>query len=176
MSGPGAGRAQQVQEVMDAFRRVVRELRLSGGEVERKLGISSAQLFVLHELGESPGCSIGEVAERTHTDQSSVSTVVSRLVTAGLAKRSASAEDGRRAELTLTARGRALLRRAPRTAQERMLKAIAKLPGRERQVLARSLTQLVDEMEVTNGAAANGKPHGRIRAKKTRRKPRGNSK
>jgi DNA-binding MarR family transcriptional regulator len=153
MSGAGAGKAREVREVMDAFRRVVRELRLSGGQVERKLGISSAQLFVLHELGNSPGCSIGEVAERTHTDQSSVSTVVSRLVSAGLVKREASAEDGRRAELRLTTRGKALLRRAPGTAQERMVKALAGLPARERHVLARSLTQLVDEMGAVNGSA-----------------------
>ena len=148
-------KTREVQNVMDAFRRVIRELRLSGGEVERKLGISSAQLFVLHELGKNPGCSIGEVADRTHTDQSSVSTVVSRLVSTGFVKRSASAEDGRRAELRLTARGRALLRRAPSTAQQRMVTALESLPQRQRQLLARSLTQLVDEMEGgTNGASA----------------------
>lgn len=146
--------AREVQNVMDAFRRVIRELRLSGGEVERKLGISSAQLFVLHELGKNPGCSIGEVADRTHTDQSSVSTVVSRLVSTGLVKRTASAEDARRAELRLTARGRALLRRAPDTAQQRMVTAVESLPARQRQLLARSLAQLVEEMGESNGTSA----------------------
>lgn len=131
---------------MDAFRRVVRELRLSGGQVERKLGISEAQLLVLRELEQDPGCSIGEVAERTHTDQSSVSTVVSRLASGGLVKRDASAEDGRRAELRLTARGRAMLRRAPNTAQQRMVSALDVLPARERRMLGRLLTQVVEEM------------------------------
>lgn len=158
MSRTAAGKTGEIREVMDAFRRVVRELRLSGGEVERKLGISSAQLFVLHELGKHPGCSIGEVAERTHTDQSSVSTVVSRLVSAGLAKRAASAEDGRRAELTLTARGKSLLRRAPSTAQARMVTALGTLPARQRQVLARSLSQIVEQMGEPNGASH---PRGR---------------
>lgn len=164
MSRPVAGKTREIREVMDSFRRVVRELRLSGGEVERKLGISSAQLFVLHELGKNPGCSIGEVADRTHTDQSSVSTVVSRLVSAGLAKRSASAEDGRRAELTLTARGKSLLRKAPDTAQARMVAALGSLPARQRQVLARSLSQLVEEMGVSNGSASPR--HARSRRRK----------
>ena len=166
MSRPVAGKSREIREVMDAFRRVVRELRLSGGEVERKLGISSAQLFVLHELGKNPRCSIGEVAERTHTDQSSVSTVVSRLVSAGLAKRSASAEDGRRAELTLTARGKALLRRAPNTAQARMVTALGSLPARQRQVLARSLTQLVEEMGESNGVSHPVRARTRGRSKR----------
>ncbi len=156
---------------MDAFRRVIRELRLSGGQIERKLGVSSAQLFVLHELGEHPGCSIGEVAERTHTDQSSVSTVVSRLVSTGLVKRSAAADDGRRAELRLTARGRGLLRRAPDTGQQRMVAALTALPARQREMLARSLAQLVDEMETPNGSSAvslgnHARSHARNNKKK----------
>ncbi|HEX3345342.1 MAG TPA: helix-turn-helix domain-containing protein, partial [Polyangiaceae bacterium] len=64
---------------MDALRRVVRDLRLSARDAERSAGISGAQLFVLQSLRNEAAASLNELAERTLTDQSSVSVVVKRL-------------------------------------------------------------------------------------------------
>src|SRR5688572_25209379 len=83
----------EITNVMDALRLVVRALRISTRAVEKEIGISGAQLFVLQRLEDSPARSVNELAERTSTHQSSVSTVVSRLVERGLARRAPSAED-----------------------------------------------------------------------------------
>src|ERR1700730_535689 len=71
------------QRILDSIRRLVRLLRLSDRVAQRELGLSAAQLFVLQELGKTPALSLSEVAERTRTDQSSVSVVVTRLVGSG---------------------------------------------------------------------------------------------
>lgn len=139
----GAGGAS-VRDVMNGLRRLIRVLRLSDAEVDQRVGISSAQLFVLAELGAVPGCSVGELANRTHTDQSSVSTVVTRLVQRGLVARAPSQKDRRRVELRVTPKGRALLRRAPRTTQARLVAGIAALPAARRRALAVSLAEVVD--------------------------------
>ena len=73
-----------IRAVMDALRRIVRALRISARAVEARLGINSAQVFVLHQLKKQDASSIDELAERTLTHQSSVSAVVGRL--AGLVK------------------------------------------------------------------------------------------
>lgn len=127
---------------LDALRRIVRYLRLADREVEHACGVSVAQLFVLRQLADTPALSLGELADRTLTDQSSVSTVVARLVERDLVTRKPSAEDRRRAELRLTARGRRLARSAPRSPQEQMIGAIRAMTPARRAALVRSLEGL----------------------------------
>jgi DNA-binding MarR family transcriptional regulator len=109
------------------------------------VGVSSAQLFVLQSLAGGPGVSLGELATLTHTDQSSVSVVVSRLVRRGLVKRAVSANDARRLELSLTTRGLALLDTAPSPLQANLLGAIQHLPEAERRHLADLIERVVDD-------------------------------
>jgi DNA-binding MarR family transcriptional regulator len=143
------------RDVLDAIRHIVQALRESSRAAEKYVGLSSAQLFVLHALEESPGLSLNELAERTRTHQSSVSAVVSRLTRARLVERGTASGDARRAEIRLSSRGRTRLRRTPRTAQERLVQAVDGLPKAERTRLALLLRRLVDEMGLeTRGPAA----------------------
>jgi DNA-binding MarR family transcriptional regulator len=148
------------QDVLDAIRRIVQALRESSRAAEKHVGFSSAQLFVLHALEESPGLSLNDLAERTRTHQSSVSAVVSRLTRARLVERGIARGDARRAEIRLSSRGRTRLRRTPRTAQERLVQAVDGLPKAERRRLAALLRRLVDEMglESSNPAAMFHEP------------------
>lgn len=128
--------------LLDALRSVGRELRVSGRESEQRLGIHPAQLHALQQLAEKPCRSLAELAERTHTDPSSVSVVVQRLVERGLVERTAASDDRRRTELSVTATGRTLLRRATVTAAHRLDEAVRALPQRDLAVLTRSLVAL----------------------------------
>jgi DNA-binding MarR family transcriptional regulator len=137
---------RDVRTVMDGFRHVVRALRVSARAAEKGAGISAAQLFVLQQLGEKQALSIGELAERTATDQSSVSVVVGRLAGRRLVTRRHGARDGRRVEVRLTPRGRELVLRSPRPVQVQLLHALDRLPRRTLHALATSLQALVSEM------------------------------
>ena len=125
--------------VMESLRRIVRAARMSTTAAERDVGVSMAQLFVLRQLAGEPGQSLKDLAARARTTQSSVSEVVARLVKRGLVARRAASSDRRRAELTITPRGRALLDRAPETIQERLLDGLRRLDRAERQTLARGM-------------------------------------
>lgn len=133
------------ERILDAVRRLVRQLRLFDSEAQLRVGLSAAQLYVLYELGKTPALSLGELAERTRTDQSSVSTVVTRLVDAGLVQRDRAGEDARRLELSLTRAGRAALQKAPPVAQERLLGAIERLPAADRKRFADIFNRLLDD-------------------------------
>src|SRR4051812_6073325 len=115
--------SQETQSILDSIRRIVRGLRVSSRTAEKELGISGAQLFVLQKLNVNSSLSLNELAERTLTHQSSVSVVIGRLVDRGLVLRTASKTDARRLELSLSAKGRAFLQKAPLTAQERLVAA-----------------------------------------------------
>src|SRR6266542_3010794 len=132
---------------MDSFRRIVQALR-SSHRAAADLDLTGAQLFVLSTLGASDGpLGMSELAERTRTDQSTVSVVVGRLVERGLVKRARSAVDTRRVELTLTARGRALQRKTPATvAQQRLAGALERLSAADAAALVRILATIVDAM------------------------------
>jgi DNA-binding MarR family transcriptional regulator len=144
----------QTRTVMDALRRIVRDLRLVSREAERVAGISGAQLFVLQALAAGDATSLNDLAARTVTDQSSVSVVVKRLVEAKLVARKASEEDGRRIVLSLTPAGRKLLSRCPEPTQNRIVKALGRLRANEFSDLTRGLSALVREMGIGHEPAA----------------------
>jgi DNA-binding MarR family transcriptional regulator len=131
---------------LNDLRLLVRELRVSARDAEKRLGISGAQLFVLQCLGRDEVLSMNELADRTHTDQSSVSVVVSRLVERELVQRSPSPEDARRAEVRLTASGRKIVRFAPEATQVRLAEALAAMSPEASDRLARGLSELVAQM------------------------------
>ncbi|HLK37196.1 MAG TPA: MarR family transcriptional regulator [Polyangiaceae bacterium] len=143
-----------VRGVMDALRRIVRDLRLSARGAERSAGMSAAQIYVLQSLGETPTASLRELSRRTLTDQSSVSVVVSRLVARKLVARKPSPDDARRVALSLTTAGRRALARCPEPTQVRLVAALERLSEPERSALGVGLTALVREMGLDAGRAS----------------------
>src|SRR6195952_2402515 len=124
------------QDVMDALRRIVRALRESSRASERSIGLSAAQVFVLHRLAGAPALSLNELAQRTLTHQSSVSVVVSKLVRRGVVARVPSTIDARRVEIALTRRGRSLIEKVPGAApQDRLIAGLALIGARRRRIL-----------------------------------------
>jgi DNA-binding MarR family transcriptional regulator len=144
--GSNATGGETTREVLDAIRRIVQTLRESSRLAERRLGLSGAQLFVLHTLADHPGTSVNELAALTHTHQSSVSAVITRLVEQGLVQRAASGSDGRRVELTLSSHGRRAAARAPDPAQARLVAAIERLTPIRRRHLAASLGEVANAL------------------------------
>ena len=125
-----------IAEVMDGIRAVVRALRLNTRAIEKQVGISLAQLWVLQILAERPADSLNELAIATATHQSSVSVVVRRLVERELATRTTAHEDKRRVRIELTEAGRALIGKAPPTVQVSLVAGLRRLAPERREQLA----------------------------------------
>jgi DNA-binding MarR family transcriptional regulator len=145
--------SKDLRYVLDAFRRIVQMLRTGSRDVERRIGLSGAQLFALQQLAASPGASINELATRTFTHQSSVSVVVQHLVDRGLVAKVKGDDDRRRVELKVTAAGKALLRRAPEPVQGRLIAAIEALDAKRRRALAEMLGEVAKAMDAPERAA-----------------------
>lgn len=144
----------EIRRVLDSLRRVVRALRLGSRQAEKQVGLSGAQLFVLQKIAEAEGLSVNEVAERTHTHQSSVSAVVQRLVDQKLVVRRRSTRDARLAQLSVTAAGKKLLAAAPAAAQDRLINALLQTQPTRVKALADALQSLADLLGVDAGAPA----------------------
>lgn len=150
--------------VLDAIRRIVHALRESSRWAEVNLGLSSAQIFVLRKLAEAPVSSVNELAARTHTHQSSVSTVVTRLVASGLVRRVRSGRDRRSVGLTLSARGERLVRQSPDAPQERLVRGIEQLSATRRRQLASTLGELALAVHAADRAPVMFFEEGRRRS------------
>jgi DNA-binding MarR family transcriptional regulator len=165
-------RAEHLNEVVNALRRITQALRLSSSVVQDTLGITGAQLFVLQQLADRPGASLRELADRTLTDQSSVSVVVGRLVDAGHVARRASQTDGRRTELTLTDTGRWMIERAPELAQARLMAALRTMPPSQLRIAASVLDRAARAIHPAAGPAEMFfEPAAARRRGASRRKP-----
>lgn len=137
--------AEATASVLEALRALRRALRLVERDAADDLGLPPAQAQVLRSLAAAPAASLAELAERTHTDPSSASVVVQRLVAAGLVTRTPAADDRRRTELALSAAGRARMRRRP-GGEQRVADAIARLGARRAAALAGDLALLTSAL------------------------------
>lgn len=155
--------------VVNALRRIVRALHRSNRLAEQRWQVSAAQLLVLQRLAEAETLSVNELADRTYTHQSTVSVVVTRLVKRGLVARARADDDARRAELSLTTSGRALLKRAMGVAQTHLMDALDEMPSTQLQLIDRCMEQIVEALGVAGepagmffeGVSGDGAGNGR---------------
>jgi DNA-binding MarR family transcriptional regulator len=90
-------------------------------------------------LAKAASLTIGELAIRTATAQSSVSEVVARLAANDLVLRQRSETDRRCTDISLSIRGGELVRCADETVQEKLLAAFGRLPAPQRMFTAAGL-------------------------------------
>jgi DNA-binding MarR family transcriptional regulator len=138
---------------VDAFRRVLRALRVAARKTELATGLSAAQLFVLSAVAAAPGCSLNEIADATMTDRSSAAAIVDRLVEQGHVTREQSGDDKRRASIEITARGRRATQSAAPAPAALLVDGLRGLSPSQRQTLARNLVNLTRAMGIDDEPA-----------------------
>jgi MarR family transcriptional regulator, organic hydroperoxide resistance regulator len=144
---------QDLVRSIDAFRRILRELRLHARRAELATGLSPSQAFVLTMIAQRPGASVNEIAEATMTDRSSAAAVLDRLAERGHVVRQQSDRDRRRAEFRITTSGRRAMQRAPTPPTVALVNGISALSRAQRRALAESLTVLTQAMGLGNEPA-----------------------
>jgi DNA-binding MarR family transcriptional regulator len=110
-------------------------------------------LFVLHELEKTPAMSLSDLADRTKTDQSSVSVVVSRLVERGYVMRERDRRDARRLVLTLTQTGRALAEESPPAVQGKIIDVLDRMQPAELRRFADTFSRIIEDLGESRGVA-----------------------
>ena len=96
-------------DLVKQFREYTRQLECHLSNMNQSdcccCGISTAQCFIIVEIGRKPGISVKELAEILSIDKSGVSRAVEDLVQKGFVERKASNEDRRYVVLTLLSKG-----------------------------------------------------------------------
>ncbi len=131
-----------VLDFMRALWALDHALQSASKRMEAKHGVTAPQRLVVRIVGRFPGISAGEAAAILHVHPSTLTGVLKRLEGRGFVARRADPRDGRRALLTLTARGRELDALRAGTVEvvvRRVLKALPPETSRAARVLVEAL-------------------------------------
>jgi DNA-binding MarR family transcriptional regulator len=137
-----ASAAEEKAAIVDSIRSIAQDLRAAGKPVDDELGVTAAQVDVLRAIDSQSPCSVNDIARRTFTHQSTVSSIVARLGESGLISSAPSERDARKREITLTQAGKRVLRNAPHSSEERLLAALHGMNRDELRRLAAVLGKL----------------------------------
>lgn len=110
---------------------------------------------MLHELAQSPGIGVSELAQRLSIHQSTCSLLVEKLVRAGHVDKSRSKSDQRRVGLQVSGKGRRCVQRAPGPPEGVLPEAIGALSRSKARVLYNSLQSVIVGLDVRVDAAAD---------------------
>lgn len=134
---------------------------------ERRFGWKVRELRVLRLVRDRPGITFTELARLTRFERSATSRILSRLVGAGLVCRIHVAEDGRRFNLTVTAKGMQLCERADPLSLELEELMLAPLTARQRTellaMMERVLAWVVEGYDARITERFSQEPAGRLR-------------
>jgi DNA-binding MarR family transcriptional regulator len=117
-----------VLDFMRALWALDHALQSASKRMEAHQGVTAPQRLVVRIVGRFPDISAGEVAEILHLHPSTLTGVLKRLEHRGVLARRPDPDDGRRALLQLTQRGRAVDRLRDGTVEAAVRRALRRLP------------------------------------------------
>jgi len=145
-------------EVLEQFRIIVKSIKRHYQDVERRAGVSGAQLWALAQVAETPAAKVGELARALAIHQSTASNLLRALEREGLVMRERESTDQRQVRLFATKKGRKLLKGAPRPLIGVLQQALSELPAARLVALHAELAQVTALMKGRQVAAARALP------------------
>lgn len=139
--------------VLRRFRIVFNAVKGHFRSVERKAGISGAQVWALSIVQAHPGIGVSELARAMDVHQSTASNLVRALIAAGLVVSARAGSDRRTVQLQLTAPGQKILKKAPGPFTGVLPDALQRLDAATLARLERDLTVLIDALGSNQSAA-----------------------
>lgn len=134
--------------ILKDLRIIFRAIQAHSRLVEKESGVSSAQLWMMWEIFNTPGMKVSELAKVLSLHQSTCSNMLDKIEEKGLVSRDRSTTDQRIVRLFLTEKGTKLLAAAPRPAQGALTQALFKLPDKTLDNLEQGLTELVRALKI----------------------------
>lgn len=117
--------------------------------MDKELGVTAQQRFMLRCIGKYPGLTAGRLAALLHVDPGTVSAALRRLEAKGLLQRQRNPRDRRRASLGLTALGRELDAPSEHTVEQAAELLLASTPAEQLAAMVSvvdSLSEILDEL------------------------------
>ena len=149
-----AERSLQIKTVTQQLRVLFKAVQAHSKHVEKQCGLSSAKLWMLHELNSTPRIKVSKLARALAIHPSTCSNMLDKLEEEGFVCKERSKTDQRAVHLSLTDKGRTLLKNAPQPTQGELSGALEKLSKEDLTILETGLEKLVQALSSKNENAA----------------------
>ncbi|KYF60052.1 MarR family winged helix-turn-helix transcriptional regulator [Sorangium sp. So ce854] len=133
-AAPPPEKGSRLGEVLDFMKllwAVDHGLQSTSKRMEAKMGVTGPQRLVIRIVGRYPGISAGQLADIMQLHPSTLTGVLKRLQERGIIERRVDPNDGRRALLGLTPRGRELDSLRTGTVESAVRQALKAMPRRK---------------------------------------------
>jgi len=138
----------RTKEVVWLIRKLVQGGELFTKELNKKYQVSAPQLSCLIALNDQGPLPPSQIAKYIMVNSSTITGIIDRLEQKGLVERSRTSPDRRVITISLTEKGKALVRTAPPPLQKKIVEGLKRLPPLEVDEIIRVLTKLATMMDV----------------------------
>jgi len=142
-------------QVLKKFRIIYGSVRQQFREIEQTCGVTGSQLWILQEVGKTPGIGVSELADRLSIHQSTGSQLVEKLANRGLINKERSKEDQRRVGLWVSEEALNLLKNAPGPAEGILPEALQTLSAPALLSLDNSLLEVIEQLHTCDDKLAD---------------------
>ncbi|MEN5158699.1 bifunctional helix-turn-helix transcriptional regulator/GNAT family N-acetyltransferase [Achromobacter spanius] len=143
--------AKSIDEIRSASRTIVRELGFMRPTLAGT-AYSASAVHALLEIDAQGGVAAAHLVSALGLEKSSVSRMLAKLLAAGDIAESASAEDARLKQLTLTGQGKALVKKIHAYGRNQVTSAMAHLNPSQQQAVAQGLSEYARALKASRGA------------------------
>ena len=148
-----------------ALRRILRATELYARDLAQAAGLTPAQLRVLQIVAARGGSTTPKaLATQMGVSQATVTALVDKVVTRGMAVRERSDQDRRQTNVVITEAGRGALQEAPDALQQRYVRAFEKLADWEQAQILASLERIAAMLDAEGIDASPVLTTGEIKA------------
>ena len=144
---------QQIHVVIQKLRIVFKGVQAHSKKVQKSCGLSSAKLWMLHEIEGTPGIKVSQLAAALSIHPSTCSNMLDKLEEKQLIHRNRSKTDHRSVHLYVTEEGRRNLVKAPQPTQGKLSSALVQLSPSQLSKLNSGLDALVQALHVKDEQA-----------------------
>lgn len=141
-------------ETLKLFRIIFKSVNRHFHDVEKAVGIGGASLWALAEVAESEHITVTKLAQNMSVHQSTASNLIDKLVLDGYLVRTKDTVDRRVVHLSLTPRGRDVLKNAPLPHRGILPDALMRLNPATLMQLNEHLNVLISTMDAKQSGAA----------------------
>ena len=154
MNTPQNQSAATPLETLKLSRIIFKSVNRHFHDVEKAVGIGGASLWALAEVAESDNITVTKLAQNMSIHQSTASNLIDKLVSDQYLVRIKDTQDRRVVHLSLTPRGKEVLRHAPLPHRGILPDALMRLNPASLEHLNQYLNELIATMDAKQSAAA----------------------
>lgn len=145
---PRSDREETLSQAVEMLHQIFQAVDVFSRQTLRDFGVTGPQIWALRTIEEAGIATMGDLSQGMHLHMSTITGIIDRLEAAKLVNRERSSSDARVTELSLTAKGRIILAKAPEPPRSKAARGLRRLTPKQLRQVRSSLIHIAEAMDV----------------------------